>query len=52
MESGREQRKREHIDICWHFALKFGPGGEITTYKPRFEAKGFGQVPGLDYNKT
>ena len=52
LESGREQKKREHIGSCWHFALKFGPGGEITRYKARFEAKGFGQVPGPDYNET
>ena len=36
----------------WHFALKFDPSGETTSYKANFVAKVFSQVPGPDYNET
>ena len=36
----------------WHFALKFGPGGNICHHKARFVAKGFSQVFGKDFYET
>ena len=47
-----ENKGNKPIGNRWHFALKFGPSGEITRYKSRFVAKGFSQVPGRDYNET
>ena len=36
----------------WHFALKFGPDGEVCRYKARFVAKSFRQVFGKDFHET
>ena len=36
----------------WHFALKYGPNGEISRFKARFVAKGFSQVEGRDFHET
>ena len=36
----------------WHFALKFGPDGDICRYEARFVAKGFSQVFGKDFWET
>ena len=47
-----ENKGNKPIGSRWHFALKFGPSGEITRYKARFVAKGFSQVPSRDYNET
>ena len=47
-----ENEGNQPIGSRWHFALKFGPSGEITKYKARFVAKKFNQVPGRDYNET
>ena len=47
-----ENKRNKPIGSRWHFALKFGPSGEITRYKSRFAAKGFSQVPGRHYNET
>ena len=34
-----ENKRNKPIGSRWHFALKFGPSGEITRYKARFIAK-------------
>ena len=36
----------------WHFALKFGPDGDICRYKARFVAKSFSQVFGKNFYET
>ena len=40
------------IGSRWHFALKYGPDGEISRFKARFVAKGFSQVEGRDFHET
>ena len=47
-----ENKGNKPIGSRWHFALKFCPSGEIRSYKARFVAKGFSQVPGRNYNET
>ena len=36
----------------WHFALKFGPDGDLCRYKARFDANGFSQVFGKAFYET
>ncbi len=44
--------KAQHvIGSRWHFALKYGPDIKTSRYKARFEAKGFSQIAGKDYNE-
>ena len=47
-----ENKRNKPIGSHCHFALKFGPIGEIKRYKARFVAKGFSQVPGQNYKET
>ena len=35
-----------------HYALKYGPKGEISRFKGRFVAKSFKQNEGRDFHKT
>ena len=36
----------------WHFTVKFGSNGKPCRHKPRFVAKGFSQLEGIDYKET
>ena len=45
-------RGEKPIGSRWHFALKYGPNGEISRFKARFVAKGFSQVEGRDFHET
>ena len=45
-------RGDEPIGSIWHFALKYGPNGEISRFKARFVAKGLTQVEGKDFHET
>ena len=45
-------RGEKPIGSRWHFALKYGPNGEISRFKARFVAKGFSQVGGRDFHET
>ena len=45
-------RGEKPIGSRWHFALKYGPNGEISRFKARFVAKGFSQVQVRDFHET
>ena len=45
-------RGEKPIGSRWHFALKYGPNGEIYRFKARFVAKGFSQVEGRNFHET
>jgi hypothetical protein len=40
------------IGSKWVFKVKRNPDGTVECYKAHLVAKGFGQRPGIDYNKT
>ena len=42
---------KKPIGSRWHFALKYGPNGEISRFRARFVAKGFSQVEGRIFTK-
>ena len=43
---------RQAIENKWIFKKKIDADGNVTIYKARFDAKGFRQVQGVDYNET
>ena len=43
---------RQAIENKWIFKKKTDADSNVTVYKARFVAKGFGQVQGVDYDET
>lgn len=43
---------RKIIGGKWVYKVKHGANGEIEKYKARYVAKGFNQIPGLDFTET
>ena len=43
---------RKAIENKWIFKKKTDADGNVTVYKARLAAKGFGQVQGFDYDET
>ncbi len=57
MESGTWQlvpppADRKLVSCKWLLRKKFNADGSISRYKARLVARGFTQVPGMDYNET
>ena len=44
-------RNRKPIANKWVFLKKFDKSGVLTKYKARLMAKGFAQIPGMDFNR-
>lgn len=40
------------VGCRWIFTIKYNPDGTIKCHKGRLVAKGYNQLPGLDYSKT
>ena len=38
------KRGEKHIGTRWHFALEYGPNGEVSRFKARFVAKSLSQL--------
>ena len=36
----------------WVYSVKLDKNNDVTKYKARFVARGFSQIPGIDYHDT
>ena len=45
-------KRRKAIDNRWVFVKKMNSNNEVFHYKARLVARGFTQLPGIDYDGT